>query len=70
MENKNKQEQNKNVEKKEPREMKKWKEWEMNERTMKNDLSRNDPWSDHLETQFGPIYPFFRNLEPRPTLRT
>ena len=42
----------------------------MNERTMKNDLSRNDPWSDHPETQFGPTYPFFRNHKPWPTLRT
>ena len=57
--------------KKENRESKKnkWKK-EMNEKTMKNDLSRNDPWSDHPETQFGPTYPFFRNLEPKPTLRT
>ena len=30
---------------------------------------KNDPWSDHPETQFGPTYPFFRNPEPRPTLR-
>ena len=33
----------------------------------KNDLScndKNDPWSDHLETQFGPIYPFFWNHKP------
>ena len=32
--------------------------------------AKNDPWSDHLETQFGPTYPFFQNPEPRPTLRT
>ena len=32
--------------------------------TMKNDL-----WSNYPETQFGTTYPFFRNLEPRPTLR-
>ena len=44
--------------------------WETNERTMKNDLSWNDPWSNHPETQFGPTYPFFWNHEPRPTLRT
>ena len=31
---------------------------------------KNDPWSYHLETQFGPTYLFFRNPEPRPTLRT
>ena len=43
---------------------------ELNERTTKNDPSCNDPWSDHPETQFGPTYPFFRNPEPRPTLRT
>ena len=39
----------------------------MNERTMKNDLScndKNDPWSNHPKTQFGPIYPFFRNMNP------
>ena len=42
-------------------------------RDNENDLScndQNDPWSDHPETQFGPTYPFFRNPEPRPTLRT
>ena len=40
---------------------------EMNEGTTKNDLScndKNDPWSDHHETQFGPIYHFFRNHKP------
>ena len=31
---------------------------------------KNDPWSNHPEIQFGPTYPFFRNPEPRPTLRT
>ena len=44
----------------------------MNEGATKNDLSRNDkndPQSNDPETQFGPTYPFFRNLEPRPTLR-
>ena len=43
----------------------------MNEGTTKNDLScndKNDLWSDHPETQFGPTYPFFRNPKPRPTL--
>ena len=30
---------------------------------------KNDPWSDHLETQFGPTYLFFRNPKPSPTLR-
>ena len=30
----------------------------------------DDPWSDHLETQFGPVYPFFQNHEPWPTLHT
>ena len=25
---------------------------------------------NHLETQFGPIYPFFRNHKARPTLHT
>ena len=40
-------------------------------RTTENDPShdKNDSWSDHPETQFGPTYPFFRNPEPRPTLR-
>ena len=45
----------------------------MNEGTTKNDLScndKNDPWSDHPKTQFEPIYPFFRNHKPWPTLRT
>ena len=42
----------------------------MDERTMKNDISRNDPWFDHPETQFGPTYPFFWNPEPIPTLHT
>ena len=31
---------------------------------------KNDPWSNYPKTQFGPTYPFFRNPEPRPTLRT
>ena len=46
---------------------------EMKEGTTKNDLScndKNDPWSDHPEIQFGPIYPLFRNHKPWPTLRT
>ena len=45
----------------------------MNEWTTKTDLScndKNDPWPDHPETQFGPIYPFFRNHKPWPTLHT
>ena len=40
---------------------------------MKNNPSRdekNDHWSDHPETQFKPIYSFFRNHKPRPTLHT
>ena len=32
--------------------------------------AKNDPWSNHPETQFGPIYHFFRNPEPRPILHT
>ena len=79
LENKNEQEQNKNVEKKgtkrnrEPK--KKWwkKEEEMNEGTTKNNPScndKNDHWSDHPKIQFGPIYPFFRKHEPWPTLHT
>ena len=38
----------------------------MNIETTKNDPSRdkkNDPWLDHLEIQFGPVYPFFQNHE-------
>ena len=49
------------------------KEEEMNEGTTKNDLlcnDKNDPWSDHPETQFGPIYSFCRNHELWPTLHT
>ena len=30
---------------------------------------KKDPWSNHPETQFGPTYPFFRNPEPKLTLR-
>ena len=41
--------------------------WNENEeKQIKEDQSRiglshgeNDPWSDHLETQFEPTYPFF-----------
>ena len=40
------------------------KEREMNEMTMKNVPHKNDFWSDHPETQFGPTYPFFRKPEP------
>ena len=58
--------------KKEPRKMENQRKKEMNEGTTKKILHMtiNDPWSDHPETQFGPTYPFFRNPEPRPTLRT
>ena len=48
-------------------------EEEMNEGTTKNDFSCNDkydPWSDHPETQFEPIYSFFQNHKPWPTLCT
>ena len=31
---------------------------------------KNDPWSNHPKTQFGPIYLFFWNHEPWPVLRT
>ena len=44
----------------------------MNEGTTKKDPScndKNDPWFNHPETQFGPTYSFFWNLELRPTLR-
>ena len=58
------------LKKKNQEKWKKWKEWEMNERIMKNDLSRNDPWSDHPETQFEPTYPFFWNHKPWPALCT
>ena len=73
LENRNEQEQNKNVEKGTKRKIENQRknEWEeeeeMNEGTTKNDLScndKNDPWSDHPKTQFGPIYPFFRNHKP------
>ena len=30
---------------------------------------KNDLWSNYPKTQFGPTYYFFRNSEPRPTLR-
>ena len=33
-------------------------------------VMKNDPWSDHPETQFGPIYPFFQNHGLWLTLRT
>ena len=61
--------------KKEPRKNRKKgrKEKEMNTRTTKNDLQcndKNDPWSDYPETQFEPIYLFFRNHKPWPTLHT
>ena len=63
--NRSEQEQKKNVEKRELREMDNQKE--TNEGTTKNDpscIDKNDPWSDHPETQFGPIYPFFQNHKP------
>ena len=47
LENKNEQEQNKIIGKKEAKKkwrMKKWWKKEMNKKTMKNDLSKNDPW--------------------------
>ena len=47
---------------------KKW--WTNGQRKMIFRDDKNDPWSDHPETQFGPTYPFFRNPEPWPTLRT
>ena len=31
---------------------------------------KNDPWSDHPETQFEPTYPFFQNHEPWLILHT
>ena len=33
-------------------------------------MMKNDLWFDHPKTQFRPIYHFFRNHEPWPTLRT
>ena len=76
LEDKNEQEQTKNTEKgiKKTRKSKKneWKR-EMNEGTTKSDPScipEMIPWSNHPETQFGSIYPFFRNHEPWPTLHT
>ena len=44
--------------------------WRIKEKMMNEGTTKNDPWSDHPETQFGPIYPFFRNHKPWPTLRT
>ena len=32
-------------------------------------VMKNDTWSNYPETQFVPTYLFFRNPEPRPTLR-
>ena len=65
------QQQKKNMLKKKRGNKEKWIiKKEMNERTTKNDPSCNDPWSNHPKTQFGPIYLFFRNQEPWPTLRT
>ena len=32
-------------------------------------VMKNDPWSNYPKTQFRPTYPFFRNPEPKPTLR-
>ena len=68
--NKSEQEQKKNVEKRELREMDNQKRDER--RDNENDPScndKNDPWSNHLETRFGPTYLFFQNSEPKPTLR-
>ena len=45
-------------------------EWKDNEKWFFSCNDEKDPWSDHPEIQFGPTYPFFRNPEPRPTLRT
>ena len=74
LEDKNEQEQTRNAEKETKREIENQRKMnekrEINEKTMENDLSWNDPWSDHPETQFGPTYPFFRSPEPRPTLCT
>ena len=50
-EDKNEQEQTKNAEKGTKRKIENQRK--RNEKTMKNDLSWNDPWSDHPETQFG-----------------
>ena len=56
------------LEKKHKRKMKKknemkWKEKRVEMKRNKVELVlhavKNDPWSDHPETQFGPIYPFF-----------
>ena len=75
LENRNEQEQNKIVEKgtKKNGESKKNDEKKRDERKDNEKRSFNDKnnsWSDHPETQFGPIYPFFRNHEPWPILRT
>ena len=46
------------------------KDKKMNDPSRDKKMKNDDPWSDHPETQFGPIYLFFRNHKPRPTLRT
>ena len=61
--------QKKNELKRNPKE--KWVEMKMKEkqgRKTKVELvphaMKNDPWSNYQKTQFGPIYPFFRNPNP------
>ena len=75
LENRNEQEQNKSVEKETKRKIENQRKMnEKKERWTKGQWNmvpdKNDPWSDHPKTQFGPIYPFFRNHKPWPTLRT
>ena len=74
LKNRNEQEQNKNVEKGTKRIIENQRKMnEKKERWMKGYwkmvLHKKDPWSDHPKTQIDPTYPFFRNPEPRPTLR-
>ena len=33
--------------------------WRIKEKMMNERTTKYDPWSDHPETQFGPIYLFF-----------
>ena len=69
LENRNEQEKNKDNEKRTKRneKIKRMRdEWKDNEKRYFMKWS----WSDHPETQFGSTYPFFRNPEPKPTLRT
>ena len=72
LEDKNEQEQTKNAEKGIKKIYRESKKNEKNERWTKGQRTMifRDPWSNYPKTQVGPTYPFFRNPESRPTLRT